>query len=219
MPINQRFLSILAFIDILQSVFFWGKIGGKNYKLRKLAPMPKLILPLTDSKINKSKPKDKPYKLFDGGGLYIEVYPTGSKLWRIQYSYLKKEKRLSLGQYPVITLAKAREKREEIKYLLADNIDPSTHKKSEDNFITLSMLTAEWIDIKKHRWSEASYIRANSLIKNHIDPTIGKYHIAKITRPMVIDVIKKIETQHAEIIIYCSKLRILVWHVVTVIFF
>ena len=159
--------------------------------------MPKLILPLTDSKINKSKPKNKSYKLFDGGGLYLEIYPTGSKLWRIKYNFLKKEKRLSLGAYPLITLAKAREKREEIKSLLTENIDPSTYKKSENNFITLTMLIDEWVEIKKHRLSESTIIRINSIIKNHITNSIGGYHIAKITRPMIVDLIKKIEEKSA----------------------
>lgn len=159
--------------------------------------MPKLIIPLTDTKINKSKPKDKPYKLFDGGGLYLEVYPTGSKLWRVKYNFLKKEKRLSLGAYPTITLLKAREKREEIKQLLSDNIDPSTYKKTENNFTTISTIIDEWIEIKKPRWAISSFERINQINNKHIKPTIGNYHVAKVTRPVVVDLIKSIEAKNS----------------------
>lgn len=155
--------------------------------------MPKQIVPLTDTKINKSKPKDKPYKLFDGGGLYVEIYPTGSKLWRIKYNFLKKEKRLSLGSYPTVSLAKAREKREKIKSLLTDNIDPATYKKSETNFITLNMIIDEWFAIKKPRWALSSFERINQLNNKHIKPSIGNYQITKITRPIIVDFVKKIE--------------------------
>lgn len=157
--------------------------------------MPKLILPLTDSKINKSKPKDKAYKLFDGGGLYIEIYPTGSKIWRIKYSFLKKEKRISLGQYPGVNLLNAREKREEIKALLADNIDPSTYKKTDYGNQTLGELINEWLDIKKARLAESTYNRSMTIYKVHIKPILANSYVDKISRPMVVDLIKNIESK------------------------
>jgi hypothetical protein len=67
-------------------------------------------LALTETEVKRSKPGDKPYKLTDGGGLYVEVMPNGSKLWRYKYSFGGKEKRLALGAYPVTTLAAARDK-------------------------------------------------------------------------------------------------------------
>lgn len=70
---------------------------------------------LNDTKCRNAKPDSKAYKLFDGGGLYLEVTSNGSKLWRVKYRYLGKEKRLSLGAYPLVTLAEAREGRDEIK--------------------------------------------------------------------------------------------------------
>ena len=65
--------------------------------------------PLTEAKLKNLTPKDKSYKVFDGKGLYIEVYPNGSKLWRIKYIFETKERRISLGAYPEISLKAARD--------------------------------------------------------------------------------------------------------------
>ena len=74
---------------------------------------------LTARQVETSKPKEKAYKLSDGGGMYLEVAPNGSKYWRMKYRYAGKEKRLALGVYPSISLAQARAKREEAKRILA----------------------------------------------------------------------------------------------------
>jgi integrase len=86
-------------------------------------------LSLTDTAAKNAKPKEKTYKLYDGGGLYLEVAPTGGKLWRVKYRFHGKEKRLSLGKYPAVGLKEAREGMAEAKKLLAQGIDPSEQKK------------------------------------------------------------------------------------------
>ncbi len=86
-------------------------------------------LPLSDLKIRKSKQKDKPYRMGDGLGLYLTVQPSGSKLWHFRYQFMGREKILSLGTYPIVSLADARTKRDEAKRLLADGVDPSIQKK------------------------------------------------------------------------------------------
>lgn len=86
---------------------------------------------LTARQVETSKPKEKAYKLSDGGGMYLEVAPNGSKYWRMKYRYAGKEKRLALGVYPSISLAQARAKREEAKRILALGDDPSLVKKAE----------------------------------------------------------------------------------------
>ena len=117
-------------------------------------------MPLTDVFIRSLKPLEKPYKHFDGGGLYIHVAPTGSKLWRMSYRFAGKGKLLSFGEYPTVSLKDAREKREEAKKLLAQGIDPSVWKKQEkaariiphrDTFENLAM---EWHETKTSRLSE-----------------------------------------------------------------
>lgn len=83
---------------------------------------------LSDKACKTAKSKEKLYKLADGGGLYLRVNPTGSKLWHMKYRYLGKEKLLAFGVYPIVTLAEAREKRDQAKKLLTNDTDPSTAK-------------------------------------------------------------------------------------------
>ncbi len=86
-------------------------------------------MPLSDTSARNAKPLDKPYKLSDGGGLFLLVNPSGSKYWRLKYRINGKEKLLSLGVYPQVSLKAAREKRDEIKAFIAQGIDPSIERK------------------------------------------------------------------------------------------
>ena len=83
---------------------------------------------LTDIAVKNSKPKDKSYKLYDAYGLYLEVAPNGGKYWRFKYRFSGKEKRLSIGIYPLISLVEAREKRDQARKNLTENIDPAQAK-------------------------------------------------------------------------------------------
>ncbi|GHU37952.1 hypothetical protein AGMMS50256_36540 [Betaproteobacteria bacterium] len=91
----------------------------------------KLTNNLTDERIRAAKPADKPVRMYDGGGLYLEISPAGGKLWRLKYRFGGMEKRLALGKYPAISLEDARERRDEAKELLANSVDPSTNAKEE----------------------------------------------------------------------------------------
>lgn len=86
---------------------------------------------LTQLKIQNAKPKEKPYKLGDSGGLYMLVTPQGSRLWRFRYVYLGKQKDLALGQYPDLSLTEAREKRDEARRIKAKDIDPLAYKQEQ----------------------------------------------------------------------------------------
>lgn len=86
-------------------------------------------MPLSDATIRKAKPGEKPQRIHDGNGLYLEVSPAGNKLWRFKYHFEGKEKRLALGVYPAISLKVARNKRDEARELLADGIDPGEQRK------------------------------------------------------------------------------------------
>lgn len=88
-------------------------------------------MPLSDTTVKKAKPRAKPYKMADGGGMYIEVRPNGSKYWRLKYRFVGKEKRLALGVYPSVSLPEARMRRDTYRAMLADGIDPSEHVKME----------------------------------------------------------------------------------------
>ena len=83
---------------------------------------------LTARQIDSAKPKEKSYKLADGGGIYLEIFPNGTKSWRLKYRIAGKEKRVVFGTYPLLTLAEARIKRSEAKKLLSEGGDPSQQK-------------------------------------------------------------------------------------------
>ena len=101
--------------------------------------MAKITKPLTDTEIRKAKPKDKQYKLYDGGGLYLLVTVAGRKRWVMDYSFLKKRNSLGFGNYPDVSLREARTLREEIKEKIRNNINPSNKNKSK------SMKTFEFV--------------------------------------------------------------------------
>src|SRR5215471_10390984 len=86
-------------------------------------------MPLTDTGVRAIKPVARPQKVADGGGLYLFVTPNGTKAWRLAYRYNGKQKALSLGVYPIVTLGEARARRERAKKQLADGIDPSAQRK------------------------------------------------------------------------------------------
>lgn len=86
---------------------------------------------LTDAQIRRLKPKDRPFRKSDGGGLFLEIRPNGSKLWRMAYRHNSKQKLLAFGSYPTTSLASARAKRQEAKTLLADGVDPHAKAKAE----------------------------------------------------------------------------------------
>ncbi|WP_394540633.1 Arm DNA-binding domain-containing protein [Lysobacter enzymogenes] len=86
---------------------------------------------LTALAIKNAKPADKPVRLFDGGGLYLEVMPNGSRYWRLKYRFGGKEKRLALGVFPEVSLAVARDKRDTARTAIRNGIDPSAQRKAD----------------------------------------------------------------------------------------
>ncbi|GJL85389.1 MAG: hypothetical protein DHS20C02_11640 [Micavibrio sp.] len=136
---------------------------------------------LNDKLCKSAKPKDKPYKLSDGGGLYLEVTPKGSKLWRVKYRFLNNEKKLCIGEYPVITLAEARNHRDEAKKLLANGHDPSAVKQEikqeriQEAGNTFEAIAREWHEHKKHEWSEVNAKTVIDRLERDVFPEIGKY--------------------------------------------
>ena len=94
-------------------------------------------MPLSDKKVSHAKAKAKPYKLYDEDGLYLAVQPTGSKLWRLKYYYGCRESVFSIGKYPIVSLAEAREQQCEAKKLLQRNIDPNEQKTDSQTRIAI----------------------------------------------------------------------------------
>ncbi|QFY89943.1 DUF4102 domain-containing protein [Magnetovirga frankeli] len=120
---------------------------------------------LTAQQVKNAKPTDKPYKLADGEGLFLQVNPNGSKLWRLKYRFADKERLLSIGKYPDISLAEAREAKTKARKQLAENIDPSTAKRVEKAQIkedSFAALAAEWQLRQAAKWTKdyAEEVRA-----------------------------------------------------------
>ena len=154
-------------------------------------------MPLPDTKIRSAKPKAKPYKLFDGGGLFLLVNPNGSKLWRQKYRYAGKERLHAIGAYPTIGAALARQERDTVKGLLAQGIDPTQHKriskahKEAASENTFEAMARRWLDIKKIKPRH----RAKSLrrLELYIFPKLGFRPIADITTPELVACLETIE--------------------------
>lgn len=154
---------------------------------------------LTARQVDTSKPKDKPYKLSDGGGLYLLVNPNGSRYWRLKYRIAGKEKLLALGVYPDITLAEARQKRADAKKVLAAGGDPGQEKQEEkqakeqavaNSFERLAM---EWHSHKSTSWSEGYAEHLLMYLKKDIFPFIGQKAITDISQVEMLNVLRKME--------------------------
>lgn len=123
-------------------------------------------MPLNARQVDTIKPKEKVFKIADGGGLYLQVNPNGSKYWRMKYRFAGKEKKLSFGIYPDISLAEARTKRDEARKVLANDKDPGEVKKAEQIAKRLSVtntfeaIALEWYNAKVSGWSKnyADYV-------------------------------------------------------------
>lgn len=161
-------------------------------------------MPLTDTAIRKAKPSERPRKLFDGGGMYLEVDPRGGKWWRLKYRLDGKEKRISLGIYPDTSLALARQKRDEARALLANGKDPSAERRSTKadarataatELNTLEAVANEWLAVKKHEWTEKQHAKEQSRLTNHAFPWIGKAPIRSVVvadiRPLLDRLVKR----------------------------
>ena len=154
---------------------------------------------LTDTAIRSAKPQNKAVKLFDGGGLYLEIAPSGGKWWRLKYRIAGKEKRLSLGVYPAVGLKDARERREEAKKLIAQGVDPSEQRKATKAAIqaetadAFESIALEWFANKKSAWTEDHAMRVLARLNKDIFPVVGARPISTITPPILLAALRKIE--------------------------
>jgi len=167
--------------------------------------MPKLVTPLTDTQVKNAKPKEKPYKLADGGGMYLEVMPTGGKLWHMKYRRLDgKENRLSFGSYPETTLIEARSKRAEARKLLGQGNDPARERDNVKRIAaekfanTFEKLAREWHTNKLPTWRESTAKDTLRRLEIDIFPEIGAMPIASITHKDMIAALRKIESRGAQ---------------------
>ncbi|HFQ6515467.1 TPA: tyrosine-type recombinase/integrase, partial [Enterobacter hormaechei] len=158
---------------------------------------------LNARQVDTAKPKDKPYKLADGGGLYLLVNPNGARYWRLKYRVAGKEKLLALGVYPDVTLADARAKRDEAKRGIAGGIDPNEAKREEkiareaNVRNTFQEIACEWHSSKLYKWSEGYASDIMEAFNKDVFPYIGKKPIAEIKPLELLNVLRRMEGRGA----------------------
>ncbi|MFJ5445864.1 tyrosine-type recombinase/integrase [Methylobacillus methanolivorans] len=154
---------------------------------------------LTDTTIRNTKPRDKAFKLYDEAGMFLQVTPSGGKWWRFKYRFDGKEKLLSLGTYPDVSLKAAREKRDEARKLLADSVDPGENRKAAKQSRqtnasnSFEIVAREWI--AAHMVNKAASHRDKVLrrFELYLFPWLGSRPIADITAPDILEAIRRIE--------------------------
>jgi len=156
---------------------------------------------LTDTAIRKAKPTGKRRRLSDSGGLCLEIAPEGGKWWRLRYRFAGKEKMLSLGTYPEVSLADARAKRDEARKLLHDGVDPSQQRKEAKAALavaannTFEGVAREWMTKFSPGWAPSHARGVLQRFEKNIFPWIGSRPIAQLTPPEVLAVLRRIESR------------------------
>lgn len=156
-------------------------------------------MPLTDLAVRKAAARDRPYKMSDGGGLYLLVKPGGAKYWRLRYRFAGMEKLLAFGRYPATTLADARRKRDEAKQLLADGTDPGVQRKLEKLAAataarnTFAAVAAEYIERMVANGAGERTIEKNRWLLQRLAAPIAKRPVAEIHPAEILDVLKRVE--------------------------
>lgn len=160
-------------------------------------------MPLTDAKIRTSKPAPKPVKMSDGGGLHLEVRPSGAKLWRYRYRIADKENVFAIGEYPEVSLAEARVERDKARALVKQGLHPSHHRRAERlstqvaNANTFEAVANEWISRKSARWTPYYLRQVENFLAADVFPFIGKLPIRRVTAAHLLEIIRRIEGRGA----------------------
>jgi len=160
-------------------------------------------MPITDIALRNAKPGPKPYKLKDERGLFLEVRPNGGKWWRLRYFFAGKEKMLSLGVYPEVSLKDARERRDEARKQLASGVDPSAARKEARAIClqpaeTFEGMAREWHAKFKAAWTEGTAKSNITRLEKDIFPYLGSAPIKEVTAPDLLAALRRIEARGAE---------------------
>jgi integrase len=159
---------------------------------------------LTDAKIRNTKPGPKPIKLADGGGLYLEVRPTGAKLWRFRYRIAGKENVFAIGEYPIIALADVRAEHSKARALVKQGIHPSHSRQAERlsnhaaNANTFEAVAKEWISKKSPGWTPYYLRQVERFLESDVFPHVGRLPIRSVTAAHLLEIIRRIEGRGAE---------------------
>ena len=156
-------------------------------------------MPLSDLQIKSAKAGEKPQRLFDGGGLYIEISTAGGKLWRLKYRFDGKEKRLALGDYPSVGLKEARKRRDEARSLLSMDIDPGEVKRAqkagrrEAAANSFEVTARRWHEKNLSGWTESYSTKTIRLLERDIFPWLGMRPVVELEAPEFLKTVRRIE--------------------------
>lgn len=152
---------------------------------------------LTDAKCRSARPGDKVQKLSDGRGLYLQVTPTGGKLWRMNYRYGGKQRTASFGKYPDVSLATARLMASELKDKIENGVDPAIKDDAPAPSKAFKDAAREWFNAREAQWVSGYAARIWSRLESDVFPTIGKKDVAGITPTEVLELLRKVEARNA----------------------
>jgi integrase len=169
---------------------------------------------LTAVAIRNAKAGEKSYRLFDGGGLYLEVMPTGSRYWRLKYRYVGKEKRLALGVFPEVGLAEARGLRDTAREALRAGRDPGAEKKATkvravlNAATTFEAIAREWLETQRAKLATSTFEKAEWMLVDNVFPWMGALPITQIEAPEVLATLRRIEARGANETAHRTRERI-----------
>ena len=158
---------------------------------------------LTDTVINNYRPRDKPFKISDGGGMFLLIKPNGTRLWRLKYRIQGKEKLMALGKYPEVSLAQARGKRELAREKISQQIDPLQLQREEklraeeeekrikaNSFV---MIAEEWLSKMEAKWKPSHTHKVRRSLEIHVFPFIGQKPITQIESSELLDMLRGVQ--------------------------
>ena len=163
---------------------------------------------LTEKQVANAKPKEKPYKLNDSGGLYLYIAKSGLKSWRMKFKFDNKEKLLTFGTYPEITLRDARNKRDHARVAILNNTDPSGERARKRQarereraelakLVTFEASGRAWFDLQKARWTPVHAADVITSLERDVFPAIGALPVVSIDAPTVLKALRRVESRGA----------------------
>lgn len=158
---------------------------------------------LTAAAVKNAKPAERAYKLGDSLGLYLYVTPKGAKSWRMKYRFNDKEKRLTFGLYPEVSLAEARDRRDEARKLIRENKDPTVEERRREAAAiaaagaTFETIARDWHEDEKVRWSPGQATLVMRAMERDLFPDLGKLPVSDIDGPLLLVSLRKIERRGA----------------------
>jgi len=152
---------------------------------------------LTDRELKSFKPRDKPYKVSAGGGLHLLINPSGSRLWRLKYRVDGREKLLSFGMYPEVSLKDARDRRDDARRVLRQKIDPGAQRKAEKSAAaeTFEAIAREWFEKFAPSWAESHSSKVIRRLELEVFPWLGSRPIRSITPPDLLSCLRRTEAR------------------------